>query len=75
MMCDWCGADAVAGSVCPWSIRCPECRARPGAKCVRPSGHGAAKMHAARWEASEAMDAEAGIIYPGQLPLDYTLTT
>jgi hypothetical protein len=54
--CSWCGANAAEGSVCPWSLSCPTCRARPGIRCKRPSGHDAAAMHADRWKAAEAID-------------------
>jgi hypothetical protein len=54
--CRWCGAEAVAGSVCPRSLACPACGARPGRRCKRPSEHDAAEMHAARWQAAERMD-------------------
>jgi hypothetical protein len=54
--CTWCGAMAAEGSVCPLSIRCPTCGRGPGRRCRRPSEHGAAEMHAPRWQAAEAID-------------------
>lgn len=30
------------------AVACPDCGKRAGARCVRPSGHGAADFHAAR---------------------------
>jgi hypothetical protein len=53
------------GLTCPWSITCPRCRAAPGQRCRRPSGHDAA-MHAERYLLAERMDAKAGFSYPGQ---------
>lgn len=61
--CRWCGGLAVAGSVCPWSVRCPTCGAGPGLECHRPSGH-RARMHAPRYRLTEAEDLAAGIVYP-----------
>lgn len=63
--CSWCGsATVVDGSVCPRSIACPACHARPGTRCKRPSGHEAA-MHTDRWRRAEALDAEDGVTHTG----------
>lgn len=51
--CEWCGSDAAVGT-CPKSIECPRCAAKPGARCVRPSGHLAARLHAERVATAEA---------------------
>jgi len=62
--CQWCDAYPVPGSVCPWSISCPDCQVGPGRDCRRPSGHRAARMHSARYKATEATDAANGVTYP-----------
>lgn len=61
--CQWCDGDTDYRSVCPWSLECPHCCAEPGHRCERPSGHVAARMHAARYELAERLDREAGIDY------------
>jgi hypothetical protein len=35
------------------AVACPDCRARSGVMCKRPSGHGAADFHAARKKAAD----------------------
>lgn len=63
--CAVCGSKrAVEGSMCPWTIACPLCKAKPGVRCKRPSGHEASHLHAERWEEAEAIDAANGITYP-----------
>lgn len=52
-LCVWCGGEAVIGTVCPKSLPCPTCKAAPGARCKRPSGHQATQLHAARIAAAE----------------------
>ncbi len=65
--CPWCKCNPVhPDAVCPWSLTCPTCQARPGGRCKRPSGHDAANMHADRYLLAERLDADAGITYPGQ---------
>jgi hypothetical protein len=66
--CEWCGGFAVRGSKCPMAVVCPTCAAGRGQPCRRPSEHRAAKMHAPRYHAAEAMDAAAGITYPPRTP-------
>jgi hypothetical protein len=51
-VCSWCGGENTVGP-CPWSVTCPTCQARPGARCRRPSGHPAMDLHAARIELAE----------------------
>jgi hypothetical protein len=58
VLCPWCGNNAALGSVCPRSVVCPTCRAKPGQRCKRPSQHDAAEMHVDRWKAAEALDWE-----------------
>jgi hypothetical protein len=60
--CEWCGGTVDAWSVCPSSITFPECGARPGTPCVRPSGH-RAEMHAARVQSAEDVDWSIGLRY------------
>lgn len=52
--CEFCGADCELG-VCPKSIVCPTCRAKPGQRCRRPSEHSGpmVAIHATRIEAAE----------------------
>jgi hypothetical protein len=54
--CEWCGGLADPYSTCPRSLECPDCHARPGSPCKRPSGHKASRLHAARAAAAEAID-------------------
>lgn len=54
--CWWCDGEAIVGTTCPRSIACPTCGAKRGAPCVRPSGHRAAELHAARIEQAERLD-------------------
>lgn len=54
--CIWCGGQALAETTCPASINCPRCKARPGSRCRRPSGHAAMTLHRERWELAEAID-------------------
>lgn len=54
--CVWCGGVALAETTCPASIPCPRCKARPGSRCRRPSGHAAMSLHRERWETAEATD-------------------
>lgn len=61
--CPHCGGAAAAGSTCPRAIACPSCGAAPDRPCRRPSGHKASSLHAARVDAAELADAEAGIVY------------
>lgn len=51
-----CGCRSDARGTCPHSITCPECGARPGKRCKRPSGHGC-EMHAERYRKAEREDA------------------
>jgi hypothetical protein len=37
------------------AVECPTCRALPGARCKRPSGHAAAQFHASRGAAADAL--------------------
>lgn len=67
-LCAWCGAETTDGSICPWSLPCPECYVEPGHRCRRPSGHKAARMHARRYLEAERLDAAAGIVYPAPPP-------
>jgi hypothetical protein len=53
--CEWCGAEAATG-VCPKSLTCPDCKAKPGASCKRPSGH-RCDTHASRYLLAESVDA------------------
>lgn len=46
-------ADFVAHAHPVLAVPCPDCRARTGAWCVRPSGHRAADFHAARKRAAD----------------------
>ena len=49
-------AEAVEGTCCPRSIRCPDCRST-ARRCHRPSDHEAQELHRARVAAAEAIDA------------------
>lgn len=51
---------------CPASIACPDCGARPGAQCRRPSGH-TCDMHTARFRKTEQADGER---CPGFEPIE-----
>ena len=42
----------------PLAVPCPTCRARVGVRCVRPSGHQALDLHAARRVAADRAFAE-----------------
>jgi hypothetical protein len=53
--CKWCKG-VSRGDVCPRSLECPSCSAKPGASCVRPSGHRAAEIHKDRINAGYAID-------------------
>jgi hypothetical protein len=57
--CPWCGGDADPATTCPKSLPCPTCHVGPGQRCVRPSGHTAAQLHAARIRQAETNDKEA----------------
>ncbi|NUK16961.1 zinc finger domain-containing protein [Streptomyces lunaelactis] len=46
----------IDGYTCPGSLLCPRCRAEPGRRCRRPSGHTADRWHASRITAAEAAD-------------------
>lgn len=63
-LCQWCGGDAIAGSTCPRSLACPDCRQPAGSPCRRPSDHRADTLHASRIRAAEQLDELAGINYP-----------
>jgi hypothetical protein len=63
--CAWCGGKDARGT-CPHAVGCPACRAKPGARCKRPSGH-PAPMHSERYRAAEKADAGA---CPGFEPAD-----
>lgn len=52
--CEWCGSDEAVG-VCPKSIECPRCGAKPGRRCRRPSDHLAPELHADRINKAEEM--------------------
>lgn len=58
-ICEWCGNDVTDGSTCARSLTCPDCGAKPGTPCKRPSGHTADTLHMARIHAAEAKDAES----------------
>lgn len=74
-LCEWCPGEADPRSVCPWSLTCPTCAAKPGQRCRRPSGHAGqfVPMHAPRYQEAERMDREAGVPWtrpdPHQLAL------
>ena len=53
--CEWCKG-VSRGDVCPRSLECPSCSVKPGASCVRPSGHRAAQIHKDRIAAAYAID-------------------
>jgi hypothetical protein len=46
-MCTWCGEPALADSICPSTVACPRCDARPGERCRLPNGH-ATRLHRER---------------------------
>lgn len=52
-VCEWCGGLDTEGT-CPWSLACPDCHAKPGTRCKRPSGHEADRLHMARVRLAEA---------------------
>lgn len=63
--CHWCHGEARDGTTCPHSIMCPACKAAPGKRCMRPSGHEASELHADRYHIAERIDRGRGIQYPG----------
>lgn len=60
MSCDHCGLTWPYPLML--DVECPDCHAKPGSWCVRPSGHRASDIHYARDEA--ALDAGALTICP-----------
>lgn len=50
-----CGCGPRTRGTCPHNIACPQCHAKPGRPCKRPSGHGC-DMHAERYRATERAD-------------------
>lgn len=40
---------------------CPDCNAKPGTRCKRPSGHVAQSLYASRISAAERLDVEADL--------------
>jgi hypothetical protein len=61
--CEWCDADLLDddNTTCPRMMRCPECDAAPASPCVRPSGHRAEELHAARVQAARDRDDRLGL--------------
>jgi uncharacterized Fe-S cluster-containing radical SAM superfamily protein len=55
--CRWCGGMATLNTVCPASIGCSVCGAKPGSPCKRPSGHRAMTWHKPRIVQAESMEA------------------
>jgi hypothetical protein len=53
--CEWCNG-LTRGDVCPKSLECSTCFAKPGLNCKRPSGHSASAIHSARVKAAYAID-------------------
>ena len=53
--CKWCDG-VTRGDICPRSLDCPTCAAKPGASCKRPSGHRASELHAQRLNKAYALD-------------------
>lgn len=51
--CLYCGAEADVTTTCPRAVECPDCGAKPGSPCVRPSGHRADELHKARVKLAE----------------------
>jgi len=53
--CEWCNGTS-RGDICPRSLECPDCLAKAGLSCKRPSGHRASEIHNARIKAAYAID-------------------
>ncbi len=53
--CSWCNG-VTRGDVCPKSLDCDTCGAKPGSNCKRPSGHKASALHNARVLKGYAID-------------------
>ncbi len=53
--CSCCNG-VTRGDVCPKSLDCDTCKAKPGHNCKRPSGHQASALHNARVQKGYAID-------------------
>jgi hypothetical protein len=53
--CNWCDG-VTRGDVCPKSLECETCNAKPGNNCKRPSGHKASALHNSRIKKGYAID-------------------
>lgn len=62
--CYYCQCIKRHGTICPRSIRCPDCGAAPTKGCMRPSGHAANGLHDRRIYEAEHQDQANGIEYP-----------